>query len=205
MATVATRPTRVSGINQMHRDPCPSRLVGDVLAELQEGPGMPLIAMLVSNRCPLSNPTQVFEGECLARDGGCSNQGLRDTVIHIPLKAAFLVRILAQAALGILGVDLLQALAAQGIARTHDMNLYTAEGLPVAIRRQIDDTQVYAKHIISDGEGWRFPPLRQMQRVDASTPHQISAADLPGRAYQHPILPCWRAPHSIPQTTRPSR
>jgi hypothetical protein len=68
------------------------------------------------------------------------------------------------------------------------MNLYTAAGLPVAIRRQIADTQVYAKHIISDGEGWRFPTLRQMPRVDASTPHQSSAADLPSRVYQHPML-----------------
>src|SRR5258707_3119939 len=98
MATVATRPTRVSGINQMHRDPCPSRLVGDVLAELKEGPGMPLIAMLVSNRCPLSNPTQVFEGECLARYGGFINQGLPDTAVHIPVQTAIPVRTLAQAA-----------------------------------------------------------------------------------------------------------
>src|SRR5260221_13572258 len=102
MATVATRPTRVSGINQMHRDPCPSRLVGDVLAELKEGPGMPLIAMLVSNRCPLSNPTQVFEGECLARYGGFRNPGVRGNGIQLPVEAAFPVRILSQAALCIL-------------------------------------------------------------------------------------------------------
>ena len=100
----------------MHRDACPCGLVGEELAQLEEGPGMPLVAMFVPNRYPLSNPAEVFESECLARDDGFLHQGLADTVIHVLLEAALPSRILPETAFGVLGVDLLQPLAACVVA-----------------------------------------------------------------------------------------
>ena len=86
----------------MHRDTGPGRLVGNVLAKSEEGPGMPFVAMFVANRYPLSNPAEVFEGECLARYEGFLHQGLANTVIHVLLEAMLPARVLPEAALGVL-------------------------------------------------------------------------------------------------------
>src|SRR5690348_5618907 len=96
----------VPRVYQMHWHAYPCRFVGKELAQLEEGPGMPFVAMFVPNRDPLTNPRKVFKSDCLARDDGFFHQGLRDTVIHIRLEAAFSTRVLAQAAFGVLRVDL---------------------------------------------------------------------------------------------------
>ena len=79
------------------------RLVGDELAQLEEGPGMPLVAMFAPNRCSLSDPRQVFESDCLARYDGFLDQLLADTVIRVFLEARLTAAHLAQTTLGVLG------------------------------------------------------------------------------------------------------
>src|SRR6185437_3519143 len=91
-----TMPTSRAGaagipwVYQMHWHACPCRFVRNKLAELEEGPGMPFVA----NRYPLSNPTQVFQSQCLARYDGFSHYGFADTVIHVLLEAALPSRVL---------------------------------------------------------------------------------------------------------------
>jgi hypothetical protein len=65
----------------MRRNTDLRRLIGDIVAKLEEGPGMPLVAMFASNRCSLPNPAQVFESDCLARYGSFEDKLLADTVI----------------------------------------------------------------------------------------------------------------------------
>jgi hypothetical protein len=144
------------------------------------------------NRCPLSNPAEVFEGECLARHDGFLDEGFTDTVIDVFLEAGFALPRLADAPLGVVGATLLQALPPAVVASAHHLNLLAAEALPVAIGGQIDNAQVYAEYPICIG-GWssgrergqvgRFAALRDMQVVDATVastpPDQIRPADLP--------------------------
>src|SRR5689334_13055829 len=100
----------------MHGHACPRRFVGDVLAQLEEGPGVPLVAMFVPNRCSLPDARQVLESDCLARYDGFLDQLLADHVVGVALEAGFTAAHLPQTALGILGVHLLEALPAQMVA-----------------------------------------------------------------------------------------
>jgi len=141
-------------VYQMYRRACPCGLVAEELAQLEEGPGMPLVAMFAmfamfaSNRCSLSNPGQVFESECLARSDGVLYQGLADTVRHVLLETALPSGVPAQAALGVLRVDLVQSLTARMVARARLLDHGAAKRLTLAVGRQIDDTQVYAQHTV---------------------------------------------------------
>src|SRR5262249_44997759 len=111
MSTLATGPAGIPGVYQEEGNTCPSRLIGDVGTELKEGPRVPLVTVCASNRCPLSNPRQVFEGECLARDDGFLDQSLADAVVGVFLEPSFLASHPAQALPGASGTARLQPLA----------------------------------------------------------------------------------------------
>jgi hypothetical protein len=83
MPTGRADAARILGVHQTHRHASPRRLIGDIRAQLEERPGMPLIAMFVSNRCSRLNPTEVFERDCLARYGGFMHELLADTVVRV--------------------------------------------------------------------------------------------------------------------------
>ncbi|HEV8194658.1 MAG TPA: hypothetical protein VGP82_24665, partial [Ktedonobacterales bacterium] len=68
--TAATGATGISGIHQIHLHARPGRLVGEELTQLEEGPRVPLVAMFVTDRYPLSDSRQIFKSQCLARYGG---------------------------------------------------------------------------------------------------------------------------------------
>src|ERR1051326_6383140 len=101
--------TRLGGvrwIDQKDRHARPRCFVGQKQAQLREGPGVPLVSLLASNRDPaLPDAGQVFQGECLARYGGLGPPGLANRVIHVlhppPLPTAHLL----EAALGRAGAD----------------------------------------------------------------------------------------------------
>ena len=111
MSTLATGTTRVSRINKPDRDTRPGCLVGDVHPQLEEGPAMPFVAILTPNRCPLSNPREVFERECLARYDGFVDQGSTDLLVDIFLKTLLASRKLLEATLCRTGPHPLQRLA----------------------------------------------------------------------------------------------
>src|SRR4029077_15572420 len=103
--------------------------------------GMPLVTMFASNRCSRSNPTEVFERDCLARCDGFLNQLLANTVIGVTLETGLAAAHLPQTAFGVLRTDLLQSLAAQIIAATDDGNNLPGEVLALAVGGQVHDAQ----------------------------------------------------------------
>src|SRR5581483_1192365 len=117
----------------------------DVLAELEEGPGMPFVAMFAANRCSLSDPTQVFESECLARYDGFLDELLADAVVGVALETGLTTAVAYQAPLGVLGSALLEALTPQVIAVADVVNHGPGEVLAFAISRKIHDAQVNAQ------------------------------------------------------------
>ncbi len=190
--TMSTGRTGPAGMARVHQDQAhtsPGRLVGEELPQVSEGPGMPLVALLSSNRCPLSDACQVFQRECLARYEGFLDQSLADAVVDVSLKAALSPAHLLQAPLGRLGTDLLEYLAALVGALAHSAHLRAGKGLAVAIGGQIHDAQVHAQMLpIIVRQGWRGLALGDMQIVDATLPDQISPAKLPGRVNQPGVL-----------------
>jgi len=53
MPTAAAGAARVPGVYEVDGNPGPGRLIGDVLPQLEERPGVPLVAMFALNRCSL--------------------------------------------------------------------------------------------------------------------------------------------------------
>src|SRR5262249_35629840 len=110
---------------------------------------------------------------------------------HVLLEAVLPARVLAQAAFGILGAHLLQALAARVIALPDEFHLRAAKRLPLAVGRQIDDAQVHAQHRASWRSLWLIGPfaaLADVEVVDATPPDQLSTANLPRWVYQPLML-----------------
>jgi len=69
---------RLLGINEEYHYACKCRLICDEEPESKEGPGLPLIPLCLPKGDPVSKTSEVFEGQCLASDGGFGNQGLAD-------------------------------------------------------------------------------------------------------------------------------
>jgi len=109
---------------------------------------MPFVAIDPANRCPLSNATQVFEGECLAGHDGFVHELLTDAMIGVFLEASFTPPHPADTALGVARPTLLQALAAKMEASAHFVDLLTGEALPRTIRSQIDDSEIHTQYAI---------------------------------------------------------
>src|SRR5690348_6997657 len=76
-----TRPTGIPWVYQMHGHACPGRFVGEELAQVEEAPGVPLVAMFASNRGSLSDSTEIFKSDCLARYDGFLDEPLADAVV----------------------------------------------------------------------------------------------------------------------------
>src|SRR5262245_52581887 len=103
---------------------------------------MPLIAIGPTNRCPVSNPREVFEGECLAGHEGFLDQGLANAMVHV-LPEAMLPRcVLVQAALRVLRTHLLEPTTADVIASADLPDSCAAKGLALTVGRQIDNPEI---------------------------------------------------------------
>jgi hypothetical protein len=174
MSAGGTRATGVAWIYQAHLKKCP---------------GVPLVAMFASNRCSLSNPTEVFKRDCLARYRGFLDDLLANHMIGVGLEARLAATHLAQTALRVLRVDLLQPLAAQVVAVANKVNDLAGEVFPLAIGGEIYDAEIDAQRpAVWLSFTRRFLALCHMQVVHPVAPDQISAADFPRWINQHGVL-----------------
>jgi hypothetical protein len=173
----------------MHRHAGPCRFVGDVVAQLEERPGMPLVAMCALNRCSLSDTAQVFEGDCLAQYSGFLDELLADAVVGIALEAGLTLPHASYPPLGVAGADLLEPLAAQVVAGADDVNESASEVFALTIRGEIGDAQIDPQcAAVWLYFAWHFAALGDVQVVRAVAPDEISPTDFPGRVDQHLML-----------------
>src|SRR5438067_2716573 len=195
MPTDATGLARKGRVNQPNRYASPGCFVGQKQAQLEEGPGVPFITVFAPNRDLLSQTGQVFKGECLARDDGFVNQGLRYLVVdmlHIP---AFPPAQLFQAAFRGECSHPLQSGATGDKATADQAHLGSRKLLARAIGGNIHNAQVYSNGLFRRGHIRGLLCLGDMQEIGAVAPHQFCAADLPGGLAQHVMLSApWEQP-----------
>lgn len=79
---------RIRPVDDLHRNPRTSGLVLDEGSELMERPFMMSFALIVSNRGPLANACQIFQGDPPLRALCRANDPLADDVVGIGLKPA---------------------------------------------------------------------------------------------------------------------
>src|SRR5262249_48282385 len=137
MPTGRARPAGVPGVHQVDRHASPCRLVGDVRSQLEERPGVPLVAMCPTNRCSLADSRQILKSDCLAGYGGFLDELLADAVVGVFLEAGFASSQAADATLGVARAALLEALATQGIPIAGDVDPRPSEVLALAVGGQV--------------------------------------------------------------------
>ncbi len=189
----ATR-TRLRGISRVHqaqRNARPGCFVGKVHPQLVESPGVPFVAVFAASHCPIPDAGEVFQGQCLARYDGFVYQGLGNAVIDVFHVAALPSTHLFEATFGRFGADPLQGGAAGDVATAGLPHGRARKALPGTVCCDMDQTQVDAdsRAIFRGGMRRSRTRLGDMQRVDAAPPDQFRAANLPGRVYQHVMLP----------------
>jgi len=177
--TRTTRPTRVSWIHHEHHHFCQCCFVVDKGPKLTKCPIAMTTALLVPNRCSLSNPLQVFQSKCLARLRRLPNQALTDHMIGVFLKPSLSAACALQSTLGVLGANGLQALTTQVIAFSHLLRVLAAECFAIIGRRKRDNSQVHTDH--SQRFAWlrRRLGLRDTQIPRIPPPHQLGTTRFP--------------------------
>ena len=181
MPTLGAGTTRVPGVNKPDRNARPGCFVGNVHPQLIESPGMPLVAVFVTNSDrALSDTRQVFENQCLARLNGFVYQGFAHLVIHLFLKTLLTSRELLQATFRRASTNALQLSAAFVVASTNLVDFCSTEGLTRTIGCQLNHTKIDPKGIIRLSQFRSILALCDIEVVDATSPHQVSTADLPG-------------------------
>src|SRR5437870_397495 len=188
MPTVATGATSIPRVNEPYRNTRPGSLVTNKHAELVESPGMPLVAVFVTNSYPLPDASQVFESQCLARLSSFLYQGLTNHMVRVFLKTFLASAHFLQATFRRTSTYLLQDLTPLVIAFTHDLDLSTAKRFTLTIGCRGDYPQINAEHSTGYRLFWCILTLRDMQVIGTTSPDQISTADFPGAIYQHSML-----------------
>jgi len=168
-----------SGIDQRDRHAALRCRGGEVLAQGEEGPGGPRVALVARTRDSLPNTTQGLASEWRARSGGLGSQLLAEAVVDLLWEASLTTAPLAQVPLGApLGAPrahLLQPLVAPVGARAGTVAHSAREVLAVrgpwsvvrgpwsVVRGQVDDPPVYAQRSTggscSAGAGRRWVTL----------------------------------------------
>ena len=144
-----TRPRCVPRVHCDEHDASSKSLVRQKRAKLIEGPAMQTPSLsAASNRYPVSNPTEVLDGDPSAGVSGLGNDPLADPVVFDGLESPLLSGQLLQVALCTLAPDSLQTLAKRGVAVTHGLYLIADVGFSIGIDGDVGDAEVNTKRCV---------------------------------------------------------
>lgn len=133
---------RVARIDKQNWNASTSRLVGDELAKLGEGPIAQACALSTAGRNPATNVGQFFQPYRPAGAFRGLNERLRDAVVFVLLEPLLLLREYAEAALGCLRAASLKASAAAVEIGAHLLNALTRVTPSVAVRRDVRYSEI---------------------------------------------------------------
>jgi hypothetical protein len=135
----------VSGINQYHRHARNRRLVRDELSQLKERPGVMLSSLTLGNRCPISDAAQILKRNSSSGVFGASHQLLGDAVVLVCRVPGFAALPLLQQELRGFRAFGLNLRAQVSAVRPKRVQGFSAVGVPIAVRSDLDDAKVNPK------------------------------------------------------------
>ena len=154
MTTSRTSTTGVPRINQTHRHASTFRFVGHKSPKLVERPTMQGCPLTATNRNPLPNTLQIFQGNrstCVFRFG---NQLLADAMVGVFGKTVFFPREPLEFTFGRPCASGLQFGAQAAVTMTYVVDVAGRVDLPVAIYGDIRYSQVNAQYIFHVNRLW---------------------------------------------------
>lgn len=143
--TFRTGARGVAGVNMDDLHAITPRLVRDLLLKVINCPAMQSGSLRLSNRYPVANTTQVFQGDPALSALSLNHDAFADTVVGVPGKSVFLTRQFLESSLGRLGAFLLQLVSASSVAMTYMVDVAGLVRLAVTVHRDIDNTPVYTQ------------------------------------------------------------
>lgn len=164
---------RVARIDCDRRNTGHPRLIGDECPKLGKGPTMQPVALALPGPNPLADVRQILDGNRKAVAFSLRNNLLADAVVRVPAKPALLAGQFLEAPLGGLGTKALQPSPAFGEPRPDALDLGAGVRVPLAVERQVDDSEVNAQHALDINLG----------RVR----HVADAGEIPFAAHEHQI------------------
>jgi hypothetical protein len=115
--------------------------------------------------------------------------GFYYTVVRVFLEPLLTSAHLFEATFRRASPNVLQDLTAFLVTQTHFMDFYSTEGLTCAIGCQLNHAKINTKGLIRLNHLFKgIFALGDIQIVDATSPHEISATNLPRRVNQHLML-----------------
>ena len=142
VTTSRTGAAGVSGVNQENWHANPFGFVGHERAKLEERPVMQGCPLCATNRNPLADTAQIFQGNrsiCVFRFG---NQFLADAVVGVFGKTAFFTRKPLEFAFGGTRPFGLQFRSQAAVTVAHVVDMACTVDLPITVHGNIDHAQV---------------------------------------------------------------
>lgn len=185
-AAATTRPAAVPWVHQDNGDARSLCLVAHKLSQLIEAPGMMLVALAFANRHPVAYPGQVFHGQRGLRVFGMRHKPFRDRMVDGTAEPGFVPGHLFEASFRAFRPRRLVGLSGTPTALSDDFHRCPCVAVPVRVRRQVDDAQVYTQK--PGGLNRRFfrRVERHQQKERAIYQRQIGLAF--GTVELHPLI-----------------
>ena len=171
-------------------------LVEEFVFKVVKCPAMQGGSLRLSNRYPVADAIQIFEGDATssAADGvrtarrlkvSCDPIGLSlnhnafaDAVIGIVSETLFLVSLALQQSFGRECAFLLQLATQAAVAMTHAVDVAALVDLSIAVHGNVDDTPVHAQILLNVGGGWLLNLAGRQQIEFAIVIPQVALAFL---------------------------
>jgi hypothetical protein len=188
--TLRTGPGSVARVHQDQRNPCPLRLVGNLLSQIEETPGMLLPPLAFSNRYPVPDALQILRGNPAAGVFRPLHQFLRNPMIFLPGKPPFLLAALLQQTFGRLPTLALQAAAQLEMALSQPVDLPARVLVRIAVDSDVLHAQVHLRRCRSF-------------HITGSQQAKVTLPALPRQQFQLPLAGGQGDP--LPSPDRPNR
>lgn len=146
--TYRTRSGGVPRVHQDHGNASQARFVLDLPPQIVKSPGVMLSPLALSNRCPLADTRQVFQGNGAIGAFGLLNNPPGDHVVHILRKAALLAFALSQQTPGGLGALALQSGSQSGVAFSQAVDVPASMDFSLTVGSDADNAQVDAQSFL---------------------------------------------------------
>lgn len=152
VAALGTHSGSISRIHQHDLHPSDLCFIGDKLPELVERPRTLAAALRLSNRGPIEDAFQIFEGNLSLGVLGLSHQFLGNAMVCIGSESILVPRQTLEMPLGGSRAAGLQILAKLRGLAAHPLNVGTGVSFTVGIDRDVDDAEVHAEDAL--GRDW---------------------------------------------------
>ena len=143
----------IGGVNGLHRHARALGLVADKALQLPKRPVVQPLPLALGGLNPLADVLEVFKRNGPRGAFSLGNDAFRNRVIGNGLKPALFAGELLKPARGGTSADGLQDAPARGVVSAYSLNLRATERCPVAVSRNIDNTQVNAQNTVGRHQG----------------------------------------------------